>query len=1247
VTAAHRARTRPPIKRWIAATTAVVLATGTAALVAPTVASAAEPFPASGLYATQQNTSNIVSVDRTTGTATTVLVVPTPEGGTAPTGLNQIGLSGDGTMVFLTNASNIYQYSTKSEKWKVTPRPADPSVPFTMGGVDPKSGRYFFGGQSNGTVFTFTSYDPVTSAVATPAVRVTAPDPPGNNGDLAFDRQGNLYFISSTPSTVSPGTAQLYRVDAADLAGGNTDAKPVGPSISTTGALNSLAFGDDGYLYIAGSGQNGFLKVNPVTGDRLDTKTVSVSISDLGSRAAPSTGQVEAAFSGGRHDGDDQFTVTLGGGGITGDNSATTTPAGDPATAGPIILLPGQEYTVTQTAGNATTDPADYTTSYTCTNLVDGTTVSEGKGSSATFTVPAAGGDVKCSFANPLKPVVVDSASSGNRQGQPVTVDVLKGATGDPDPSTLALTAPAVSGSTLSGDARTLTVPGEGVWTVDPATGAVTFTPEEGTTRNPTPVTYTVSDAAGGRASGQVAVSYLGVAQDDAVTTPQGTAVTIDPLRNDEGTFDATSVVFPAAGQPAGAVVSDGGRTLTVPGQGVWTADPRTGAVTVAPDAQLRGDATPVTYRVSDADGTPSTATITVTATAVGPVALSDTGSTGQNTPVTVDVLANDRPGVVGGTPLDRGSVVFPSAGQPAGAVVADDGRTLTVPGDGVYTIDPSTGAITLTPQDGSAGTAAPVAYQVSDTGGETATASFTVAVDAVAPVAENDAATTPQGSPVTVDVLATDAPGNPMTPLDRTSVVFAAAGQPKGAALSDDGRSLIVPDQGSWTIDGRTGEVAFTPTASFRGEATPVSYRVSDVDGSTATAWVLVTVTAVGPQAAGDDASTEQNTPVAVDVTTNDRPGVAGGTPVDPATVVFPDAGQPVGAVVSAGDRALTVPGEGTWTVDRTTGVVTFTPERGFTGSTSPVTYQVSDEGGETATAPVTVTVAAVAPAAAPDAATTPAGTPVTVDPLRNDVAGNAATPIDATSVRLVDPSGALVTTLVVAGQGTFSVDTTTGAITFAPEAGFSGDATAPYAIADVDGGTSASTVTVTVGTPPTTVADRTTTRPGTPVTVDVAGNDGPGSSPLDPGSVRLVDPATGTLVTTVTVPGEGTYEVGTDGRVTFTPEPGFTGTATITYSVAGEDGSRATGELTITVEAAPADPAPADPQPGTQPGTPASPASPDAPTAPSAPASPVESALAFTGSDGVLQAALAAVALMLAGVTVVVVRRRRGTES
>ena len=43
-----------------------------------------------------------------------------------------------------------------------------------------------------------------------------------------------------------------------------------------------------------------------------------------------------------------------------------------------------------------------------------------------------------------------------------------------------------------------------------------------------------------------------------------------------------------------------------------------------------------------------------------------------------------------------------------------------------------------------------------------------------------------------------------------------------------------------------------------------------------------------------------------------------------------------------------------------------------------------------------------------------------------------------------------------------------------------------------------------------------------------------------------KLVDPATGAKVDTLTVPGEGTYTANPDGTVTFNPEPQFKDTAT-----------------------------------------------------------------------------------------------------
>src|SRR5690606_20357011 len=103
---------------------------------------------------------------------------------------------------------------------------------------------------------------------------------------------------------------------------------------------------------------------------------------------------------------------------------------------------------------------------------------------------------------------------------------------------------------------------------------------------------------------------------------------------------------------------------------------------------------------------------------------------------------------------------------------------------------------------------------------------------------------------------------------------------------------------------------------------------------------------------------------------------------------------------------------------------------------------------------------------------------------------------------------------------------------------------------------------------TPPTAVSDSTNTTPSTPVTIPVLTNDTPGSSPLDPTSVKLIDPVSGDSVTTVTIPNEGAYVVDpATGEVTFTPEDGFTGVTTpITYTVADTDGA-VSNPATITV--------------------------------------------------------------------------------
>lgn len=82
----------------------------------------------------------------------------------------------------------------------------------------------------------------------------------------------------------------------------------------------------------------------------------------------------------------------------------------------------------------------------------------------------------------------------------------------------------------------------------------------------------------------------------------------------------------------------------------------------------------------------------------------------------------------------------------------------------------------------------------------------------------------------------------------------------------------------------------------------------------------------------------------------------------------------------------------------------------------------------------------------------------------------------------------------------------------------------------------------------------------------INVTANDGAGSFPLNSGSVRLIDPATGSAVTSVTIAGQGTYTVNTTtGVVTFNPEAGSV-TSSITYIIKDTQGGQS-GRATLAI--------------------------------------------------------------------------------
>ena len=273
-------------------------------------------------------------------------------------------------------------------------------------------------------------------------------------------------------------------------------------------------------------------------------------------------------------------------------------------------------------------------------------------------------------------------------------------------------------------------------------------------------------------------------------------------------------------------------------------------------------------------------------------------------------------------------------------------------------------------------------------------------------------------------------------------------------------------------------------------------------------------------PTANPDVAETDEDTPVTIPVLTNDT---------DPT-------GQPLTVTTATSPN-------GTITINPN-GTLNYTPDPDFNG-TDTITYTVEDPDGNTSTSTVTVTVNPVndAPVATDDASTTPLNTPVTFAVLGND------SDVDGDTLSIsgipTSPNG----TVTVNGNGT---------LTFTPNPGFTGVATVNYTVTDPEGLTDTAVWTITVedavNQPPVANDDTASTAVDTPVNIIVLANDS------DPDGDPLVFVGTPTSA-------DGTVVVNPDGTITFTPNPGFVGEATIDYLITDGNGGTDPAVVTVTV--------------------------------------------------------------------------------
>ena len=654
-----------------------------------------------------------------------------------------------------------------------------------------------------------------------------------------------------------------------------------------------------------------------------------------------------------------------------------------------------------------------------------------------------------------------------------------------------------------------------GTFSIDPATGQVTFTPtDKSYTGAVTPAKVQAESSNGIK----VATTYTPeIVPVSPIATPaestdiQGATQTGKP-EFQGGTVNVDGVDKTVAiNEAVPATFDDGTKTKTIPNVGTYTvaAD---GTVTFVPEKSFVGTAPAVTVVREDMNGTKAQATYTPTVTPVKPTAdpATSTGKQGQEqTGKPVFTEGNSR------VPMnDRVAATF------------DDGSTTkTVPNVGTYTVA-SDGTVTFVPEKSFVGTAPAVTVVREDMNGTKASATYTPTVTPVTPTATPAESTGPQGVVQTGTVTFTE--GDPVAPIDKNTITLLDEnGQPAAAVFAKSPAGVII---GTFTVDKITSVVTFTPSdKSYSGEVVPVKVRAADTNGTTVETTYTPKITPV--------------VPTAEDATSTD---IQGATQTGKPTFTEGDSRVPMDddtpATFEDGSKTKTVDGVGTYTV-AADGTVTFKPLPTYVGTPEGVTVKRVDKNGTAVTAKYTPTVTPVVPSATPAVSEDVQGATQTGKP--EFTAGNSRVPMnDAVPATFDDGSK----TKTVDGVGTYTV-ATDGTVTFVPEPSFTGTAPAVTVVREDMNGTKASaTYTPTVNqvtvTPTNKVSEDVQNVPQTETPTFALSSD----KTAQITSKKLVDPTTGqpTDDATVTVAGEGSYTIDpTTGVVTFTPEKDFVGTA------------------------------------------------------------------------------------------------------
>jgi Ca2+-binding RTX toxin-like protein len=643
------------------------------------------------------------------------------------------------------------------------------------------------------------------------------------------------------------------------------------------------------------------------------------------------------------------------------------------------------------------------------------------------------------------------------------------------------------------------------------------------------------------------------VATPDNVSVDEDNSVTFSPMANDTDT-DAFSIV-----------------AIDVPVNGTLV-DHGDGTFTYTPFSNFNGSEV-LSYTIEDSAGQQSTSSINITVDPVNdaPDARNNGTTINEDETATIDVLGNDRD-------VDGDTLSIVSFEQPAnGSVVQNPDGTFTyTPNGNYFGVD---------------------SFEYTITDGEfqdTATVNITIAAANDAPDTVEDNITVEEDAFITFDVLAND------SDVDGDTITL---------------ESFTLPTEGT-LVQNPDGTFTYTPAPDFNGSDS-FTYTVSD---GTATRVENVNITVDpendAPITVSDSGTTQEDSSVVIDVLANDTDpdgdtlsvsavtnganGTVvinadntvtytpnpdfngsdsftytatdgnGGTVIETVSVqVNPENDAPVTVVDNVvldedtsttisvldndsdvdGDTlsidSFTQPASGE-VVDNGDGTFTYTPDADYNGDDS-FTYTVSDGNGGLTTETVNITV-------------NPVNDDPTVDaPLSVDTDEDTDIVVDVLA-QAADIDGDNLSLQVLGTSPQHgSVQIVDGKVLYSPDNNYNGPDSFNYTISDGNGGSFFGTVNVNVAPindAPNAVLNNVETDEDSDIIIDVLSND----NDVDGDAISL---------DSFTQPANGSVVQNPDGTFSYTPNPGYNGVDSFTYTITDPAGLTDTATVNVTVNA------------------------------------------------------------------------------